>query len=58
MDFVPELTGKGTLYIFPSAVLHAVSPNKSDSPRITISGNVRVTPQDGGRPVESPLTAE
>lgn len=58
MDFVPELTGKGTLYIFPSAVLHAVSPNKGDNPRITISGNVRVVPAESGRPAESPLTAE
>jgi len=46
MDYVPDLKGKGTLYIFPSTVLHAVSPNKSDSPRITISGNVKVSPQN------------
>ena len=44
IDFVPELTVKGTLYLFPSTIYHAVSPNKSTSPRITISGNIRVRP--------------
>ena len=45
-DYVPTLKKKGTLYIFPSTAYHSVSPNKSDDPRITISGNIKLTPED------------
>ena len=44
-DYVPSRIVKGTLYIFPSSTLHAVSPNLSpDDQRVTISGNIRVRP--------------
>ena len=33
---------KGNILFFPSHMLHGVSPHKSDNPRITISGNIRI----------------
>ena len=33
---------KGDILFFPSHMLHGVSPHKSDTPRITISGNISV----------------
>jgi hypothetical protein len=42
--YVPRIKDKGTLYIFPSTIFHAVSPNKCAEPRITLSGNIKLTP--------------
>jgi hypothetical protein len=41
-DYVPQIRDKGTLYIFPSTIFHAVSPNKCATPRITLSGNIKI----------------
>jgi len=42
-EYVPTEKDKGTLYIFPSSVLHAVTPNKSKLfDRITFSGNIKI----------------
>lgn len=46
VDYVPPLKGKGTLYFFPSHIYHAVSPNLSTNPRITLSGNIRIKGTD------------
>ena len=35
---------KGDILFFPSHMLHGVSPHKSDTPRITISGNMTLLP--------------
>lgn len=34
---------EGDLIVFPSFALHSVSPNKADTPRVTVSGNLRIT---------------
>lgn len=43
--FVPEsktiLPSQGTLIVFPSWLEHSVTMSKSDSPRISLSGNIR-----------------
>ena len=36
---------KGDILFFPSHMLHGVSPHKSDTPRVTISGNIRIQPR-------------
>ena len=42
-EYVPSKKEKGTLYIFPSSILHAVTPNKSKLfDRITFTGNVKI----------------
>ena len=33
---------KGDILFFPSHMLHGVSPHKSDTPRVTISGNITI----------------
>jgi len=33
---------KGDILFFPSHMLHGVSPHKSDSPRVTVSGNITI----------------
>jgi hypothetical protein len=42
VNYVPTIKGKGTVYFFPAHIYHAVSPNLSTTPRITISGNIRI----------------
>ena len=34
---------KGDIVFFPSHMLHGVSPHKSDTPRVTVSGNISIT---------------
>ena len=33
---------KGDIVFFPSHMIHGVSPHKSDSPRVTVSGNITI----------------
>ena len=40
---------RGDILFFPSHMLHGVSPHKSDTPRITISGNIGIS-QVGEKP--------
>ena len=36
---------KGDILFFPSHMLHGVTPHKSDTPRVTISGNITIQPR-------------
>ena len=33
---------RGDILFFPSHMLHGVTPHKSDTPRITVSGNIKL----------------
>ena len=41
-DLIIE-ANQGDILFFPSFMLHGVAPHKSDTPRITISGNISVS---------------
>ena len=41
-DSIPIEGKKGDIVFFPSHMLHGVSPHKSDTPRVTVSGNIRI----------------
>ena len=41
-DSLPIEGKKGDIVFFPSHMLHGVSPHKSDTPRVTISGNISI----------------
>ena len=41
-DSIPIEGKKGDIVFFPSHMLHGVSPHKSDNPRVTVSGNIRI----------------
>ena len=41
-DSIPIEGKKGDIVFFPSHMLHGVSPHKSDTPRVTVSGNITI----------------
>ena len=41
-DSLPIEGKKGDIVFFPSHMLHGVSPHKSDTPRVTVSGNISI----------------
>ena len=49
-DSIPIEGEKGDIVFFPSHMLHGVSPHKSDTPRVTVSGNITIEDlrQNGG----------
>ena len=41
-DSIPIEGKKGDIVFFPSHMLHGVSPHQSDTPRVTVSGNITI----------------
>ena len=41
-DTIPIEGKKGDIVFFPSHMLHGVSPHQSDTPRVTVSGNITI----------------